>query len=102
MKESKYNIFLEKKNCVLCYNSLTNNYLVVPIIVYNHLKNENIVTFQNEYPRYYDSFTESGFIIEEEFDELGNIRMDNRMKVFNPDEYFVSILVISNMYIDKM
>jgi uncharacterized protein len=49
------------------------------------------VSFQNEYPKYYDRFKESGFIIEDEFDELGNIRLDNRMKIFNPDEYFLMI-----------
>lgn len=91
MKKSEYNIFMEKKNCVLCYNSFTSSYLAIPNNVYEHFANKDLLSFQINYPKYYNSFKESGFIIEEEFDELGSIRLDNRMKIFNPQDYFLMI-----------
>lgn len=91
MKKSDFNIFIEKKNGVLCFNSLTNSYLLIPHKVYGHFRNESVESFQIEYPKFYENFKESGFIIDNELSELGNIRLDNKLKIFNSKDYFLMI-----------
>lgn len=91
MKESNFNIYLQKKNCVLCYNTFTDSYLAISVQAYNFFRENGIENFSKEFPSLYTRFVDLGFIIEEEFDELGTIRLNNKLKTFNSRDYFMMV-----------
>jgi uncharacterized protein len=84
MKKSNYNIFINKKNFTICYNSLSDSYLVISNEAYNAFKVENLTAFQRQYPDIYSNFIEYKFIISEEVNELINQRMVEKLKEINP------------------
>jgi uncharacterized protein len=87
MKPSRYNLFFEKTNNVLCYNSFTDSFLVIPKKPYHCFIDEDLASFQEKYSKYCDAFEESGFIIEDSLDELGNLRLKNKRAIFNQESY---------------
>ncbi|RNC63277.1 radical SAM/SPASM domain-containing protein [Proteiniphilum sp. X52] len=91
MKKSNYNVFFPKSNCVLSYNTFTDNYVLVSHEVYNTFEKEDIETLSSKFPSAFESFKQSGFIIDDERDELGTIRLANRKQTFASRNYFLMI-----------
>jgi hypothetical protein len=69
MKKSNYNVFFSKNKCVLSYNTFTDNYVIVSHKAHEIFENEDLDIFKNICPSVFDSFRQSGFIINDEMDE---------------------------------
>ncbi len=91
MKKSNYNVFFSKNKCVLSYNTFTDNYVIVSHKAHEIFENEDLDIFKNICPSVFDSFRQSGFIINDEMDELGAIRLANRRQTFANRNYFLMI-----------
>ncbi len=92
MKKSRYNIFYPRKNNVLCYNSFTNSYMIISTSAYNMFQHEELKSFEASYPVAFKNFIESGFLIEESFDELDVIRFRNKQQTFGTKREYALIV----------
>lgn len=91
MKKSNYNLFFLKKNCVLAYNTLTDSYVVVSKKAHNAFINDELNSFEREFPSVFESFKQSGFIVDKAVDELGNIRFTHKKQTFKSRDYFLMV-----------
>ncbi len=91
MKKSNYNVFLLKKNCVLSYNTFTDNFKVISHNAHQTFENQSLDVFKNKYPSVFKSFEQSGFILNDEADELGIIRLGHKKETFANRRYYLMI-----------
>jgi uncharacterized protein len=91
MKKSNYNLFFEKKNCVLSYNTITDSYVVISKESYESFVNSDLYVFKKKFPSVFESFLESGFIIDDITDELGRIRFAHKKKTMINRDYFLMV-----------
>jgi uncharacterized protein len=91
VKKSEYNIFVLKKNCVLGYNTISFSHLAISHNIYEKFLQNNVEDFEKEYPKCYENFVDSGFIIDDSKDELNEIRFENRKRTFVNREYFITV-----------
>ncbi len=92
-KLSKFNIEVEHCSCVLLYNALTNKLLPISFQDYAVIETlmEHLPEFRKRYPKLYQSFRDSGFIISSDFDELAFIKLQNKKKIFANNDYKITI-----------
>lgn len=83
MKLSNYNIRIPTTNMVIHYNSFTNEYVGmnyhIDSIFTGDKWEENLETM---YPNHFSVLKDYGFIIDEDRDELAEIRLQNKMEAF--------------------
>lgn len=92
-KVSRYNIEIEYNDCILLYNSLSNN--LIPISIKDYTVVETLMDylpeFLNKYPQLYRTFKKSGFIVSLDFDELAYIKFQNNKYVYGNSNYKITI-----------
>lgn len=91
MKASLYNLFYEKKNVVLGYNTMADSYVIVPKTAYFDFLNLSIDSFKEKYPKFYQSFIENGFVIDKSIDELSEIRLQHKIEAFASRNQYLMI-----------
>lgn len=91
MKRSNYNLFFQKNNCVLSYNTITDSYVVVSKESYKSFINSELSIFKKKFPSVFKSFLESGFIIDDITDELGGIRFAHKKQTMISRDYFLMV-----------
>lgn len=92
-KESYYNIEVEYNNGVILYNSLSNSIVYFTNEEFSVVKPlmENLKEFSIKYPLLYENLKKSGFVIEDEFNELEYIKLQNKRKIFVDNDYHLTI-----------
>lgn len=92
-KVSRYNIEIENENCILLYNTLSNKILPISFKDYASIETllEYLPEFQGIYPNLYNAFKKSGFIINQEFDELAFIKLENKKRIYCHNNYRITI-----------
>lgn len=88
-KPSKYNYYIENEDRVIYFNGLTG--FLFPFKKEEHLKLqlllEDCISFEINYPSICKKFKEWGFIVDDSFDEIDEIRLRNRLAVFDSKYY---------------
>ncbi|MGM9759940.1 MAG: radical SAM protein [Parabacteroides sp.] len=72
MKQSNYNIYVEEEKCVICYNTVFDNFMILSKIDYQRFM-QDVDLLKIESEKVYDALVKNGFIIvdgENEFDQL--------------------------------
>ncbi|MDR0296055.1 MAG: radical SAM protein [Prevotellaceae bacterium] len=71
MKLNFYNHFVKQANGVICFNALSDAYLMLKENVFTDFEANfnNLAQFQENYPNQYKILCENGFILAEDFDE---------------------------------
>ncbi|MBE6290264.1 MAG: radical SAM protein [Bacteroidaceae bacterium] len=82
MKKSKYNFFVEQKGYVICYNAFTNTLLCISNNVYHSFTNLDLRLFKSQYERQYQVFKQNGFIIDDDRNEIDEIRLKYKIGSF--------------------
>ncbi|SHJ67206.1 radical SAM/SPASM domain-containing protein [Bacteroides stercorirosoris] len=92
-KVSGYNIEVDYCNGVLLYNTLTNKLLPVSFEDYTVIETlmEHLPEFEVKFPRLYQAFLKSGFIVPFNFDELAYIKLQNKRCVFMNRDYHLTV-----------
>lgn len=83
MKRSRYNIRIPDRNMIIYYNSLSNEYIAMSHRAdqaFESLKWE--VELKTDFPKHYAFLVRKGFIIENNRDELAEIRLRNKRHAF--------------------
>lgn len=74
MKNSRYNIFIDRKSLVVCYNTFTDSMLVLKSTVYTDFINMPLDIFSSKHPSAYEEFIDKGFLVDDETDELAILK----------------------------
>jgi uncharacterized protein len=92
-KISNYNIEIEYANCILLYNTLSNNLLPIQCTEYAIIETllEYLPEFKNKYPELYQGFKKSGFIIPDGFNEFSYIKLQNKQRIFIDNDYRITV-----------
>lgn len=85
MKLSNYNIFVEKNNIVIGFNTINNNLIAISKNSYNQFKEytNNILDFKQINENLFESFVNNGFVIQSGKDELDELRLSHKEYCFN-------------------
>lgn len=92
-KVSFYNIKTKYNNYVLLYNTLTNSLICFTcdeFIIVNELF-DDLICFKSEYPLLFKELKNAGFIVNQNFDELEYIKLQNNRAVFISNGYHLTI-----------
>jgi uncharacterized protein len=92
MKNSKYLHFVEKDGKVLCYSTMYNTIIAMSAKTYNDFNNKPLDEFQISYPNSYKAFIDNKLIIEDNIDELTELRLRNKMEAFDNRSFDLTIL----------
>jgi uncharacterized protein len=93
MKASYYNFFTEQGKSVICYNSLSTGMMVIPATFYRKYSSvSNIEELKNENETVYEAMLNNGFIIDDERNELAELRVGNKAAVFGDKTYHLTVL----------
>jgi uncharacterized protein len=92
MKESRFIYFVEKKGIVLCYSTMHNTIIAIPPNTYNSFKDMPLEEFAIRYPNSYKGFVENRLIIENNIDELAELRLRNKMATFYDKHFDLTVL----------
>lgn len=92
-KISNYNITTSFKDNILIYNTLTDSMVRFTYDEYTEVESllKNLLEFQREYPTLYLELKKSGFLVEEDFDELNYIKLQNKKCIYANSEYHITI-----------
>ena len=92
-KVSYYNVTSVYQNNTLVYNTLTNSLICLSNDEYETIKSclNDLESFQSAYPVLYEKLKKSGFIVDEDFDELAYIRLMNNKAVYENQRYHLTI-----------
>lgn len=92
-KISYYNITIPYKQNILLYNTLTNSIVCFTDEEFSIINGlfKSLNGFSSQYHLLYSKLKESGFIIEEDFDELAYIKLQNKRCVFSNNAYHLTI-----------
>lgn len=82
MKKSNYNISVKRENGTLIFNSFTNNYVVLPNLVYHDFLQETIEDFLRIHPTAYKTLEENGMIIPNAKDEMALLEYKNKTAIY--------------------
>lgn len=91
MKESRYNYFIEKGDRTICYNTLQDAILVFPTNAYR-VFTRSLDEFKEHYPNNYRRMVEQKVLIEDDADELAEIRLGNKMEVWHSRHFDLTVL----------
>jgi uncharacterized protein len=86
MKLSEYNIFVEKKNAIIGFNTINNTLVGIHPNAYSQIKElepNNIESLEKSNEKLYHLLVSNGFIIPNEKSELNEIRLRNKEYCFN-------------------
>lgn len=78
---STYNYFIEKDDKVICYNTLQDTMLVFTAKAYQVL-NRSLDEFQQLYPKNYATMVAEKILIEDDVDELAEVRFRNKREAW--------------------
>ena len=81
MKLSKYNYFIEKNGKIICYNTLQDTMLVFSDKAYQ-LLSDSLDEFRQRYPKNYDTMVEEKVLIDDDVDELAEVRLRNKREAW--------------------
>ena len=81
MKLSKYNYFIEKNDKTICYNTLQDTMLVFSDKAYQ-LLSDSLDEFRQRYPKNYDTMVEEKVLIDDDVDELAEVRLRNKREAW--------------------
>jgi uncharacterized protein len=82
MKKSNYNVFVNRPNLTICYNTLTNTIIAVNNHIYDKFINLESAEFKKVYPKHYDVFIKGGFLVSKERNKLDEIRLSHKIAAF--------------------
>lgn len=92
MKQSRYNIRIPEKNMVIYYNSFCNEYVAM-----SHRADQVFTCpewhteLKKEFPNHYEHLISKGFIIDDNRDELAEIRYQNKREAFSSRNLFMMV-----------
>lgn len=92
VKKSNYNIRIPIGNKVVYYNAFTDQFLALSHqadVLFNDTEWEK--AFEVAYPVHFAKFKELGFIIDSGYDELSEIRFQNKQEAFNSRQHFMMV-----------
>jgi uncharacterized protein len=92
MKSSEFIFFLEKKGKVLCYSTIHDTIIAISSNAYNDFKSKPLNEFEQKYPNIYKAFVENKLIIEDNYDELAELRLRNKIEAFHNNSFDLTIL----------
>lgn len=92
-KLSRYNFEVEHDECLFLYNGLSNKLLQITYDEYSVLETllEHLPEFEKMYPFLYNDFKDAGFIIDDDFDEIGYIKLQNNKAIYANRDYRITI-----------
>ena len=82
MKKSSYNIFVPCERMVIGFNTYRNMYIAISKNAYSTYNKESLDDLMRKFPNCYKNMQETGFLIEDDFDELASIRLRNKIECF--------------------
>lgn len=88
MKKSSYIIVVRHAGYVICYNAFTNTLLCVSNNVYQAFEELDAVKFKMKYEKHYSAFLQNGFYIDDERNELDEIRFNYKQEAFGHNRNF--------------
>ncbi|MBD5309238.1 MAG: radical SAM protein [Bacteroides sp.] len=87
MKLSRYNIILPFEKYKIYYNSFTDQYIGLPEKIHSILNSvSGIEILKEQFPYQFQHLVELGFIIDKNRDELDEIRFQNKVEAFAPNQ----------------
>lgn len=91
MKESKYNIYLEYKDVFVLYNTLYESILMLSDVIYAKLLEIGIEKCFSINEELYNKVVDGRFLIDDDVDELQEIKRIIKQKDFSDEEYHLII-----------
>lgn len=88
MKKSNYNIIVKHPGYVICYNSFTNTLLCTSENIYRAFEELEAKEFEKQYSKQYSAFLQNGFYIDDERNELDEIRLRHKQETFGHNKKF--------------
>ena len=92
MKISKYVHFIEKDGKVLCYSTMHNTIIAVSSNAYQALTSKSLDEFKSKYPNNYIAFVTNKIVIEDDINELNELRLRNKMEAYYNRHFDLTIL----------
>jgi uncharacterized protein len=92
-KVSNYNIEVKYNNNILLYNSLTDALVCFTDEEYSVVKLlwGDLPEFNREYPLLFEALKKAGFVVDESFNELEYIKLQNKLRVFANSDFHLTI-----------
>lgn len=92
-KTSYYNTKINHNNRVLLYNTLTDSLMSLTAEEFSTISElfEDLQTFKGEYPMLYKELKESGFIVNQDYNELDYIKLQNKRRIYGENSYHITI-----------
>lgn len=92
-KTSYYNTKINHNNRVLLYNTLTDSLMSLTAEEFSTISElfEDLQTFKGEYPMLYEELKESGFIVNQDYNELDYIKLQNKRRIYGENSYHITI-----------
>lgn len=91
MKENFYNIYIENKKGIICYNTKEDSYLFISKSNYSCLK-KDISLLQITYPHVYEIMVENKYIISDEVNEYQELLDEYNKEIKDSSVYDLTIL----------
>lgn len=92
IKKSDYNIRIPAGNIVVYYNSFTDQFLALPLVVDNYFCAQDWEkSLEAKYALHLAKLKEFGFIIDSNRDELSEIRLQNKQEAFNSRAHYMMV-----------
>lgn len=93
MKVNFYNHYVRQENGVICYNALTDAYLLLkdPAFSNFEINCNNLQEFQSNYPAQYNVLCRNGFIVDDDFDEKEFYKNLYYERKYSRNAYFIII-----------
>lgn len=92
MKISKYTYFIEKDNKVLCYCTKNNTIITISLNAYQSFKSQSFEEYQCNFPNIYNALVNNKIILEDNVNELAELRLLNKMETFYNQNFELTIL----------
>lgn len=92
MKASKYNIYIEEAKCVVCYNTISDAFLLVSKSDFELLLKNDFYSLEKKSNSVYAAMEKNGFVIADEVDEFENLKKEYIEEIFNSSSYELTIL----------
>jgi uncharacterized protein len=83
---------VEKNGKALCYSTMHNTMIAISANAYKGFKEKSLEEFELAYPNNYKAFIENKLIIEDNADELAELRLRNKMETFGNRNFDLTVL----------
>lgn len=91
MKKSAYNIFVPCDRMVIGFNTYSNMYIAMSKSAYSSYLEDSLSELQDKFPNCHKKLCETGFLIENDVDELALIRLRNKMACFSSRQFHLMV-----------